>query len=217
MENNYFARYASILDQVKTFNDEQILNYATTPRGVGWNSSEAQITRFDQLIKVIRAGYKETVSINDVGCGYGALWYYLNKRKRKIQYYGYDVSNKMIETARSFIQKPNNNMAIFKPLEHIFATTYSLASGLFGLRFDYSDRIWRRYVMDTLDFINAKSIRGFAFNMLTSYSEADKKKHELYYADPCMYFDLCKRRYSKNVALYHDYSLYDFTIVIRKG
>ena len=53
--------------------------------------------------------------------------------------------------------------------------------------------------------------------MLTSYSDADKKRDELHYADPCAIFDLCKRKYSRNVALYHDYSLYDFTIVVRKG
>jgi hypothetical protein len=41
------------------------------------------------------------------------------------------------------------------------------------------------------------------------------QKH-LYYADPCAIFDLCKRRYSRNVALLHDYGLYEFTIVVRK-
>jgi hypothetical protein len=29
-------------------------------------------------------------------------------------------------------------------------------------------------------------------------------------------FDLCKRRYSKHVALYHDYGLYEFTVVVRR-
>ena len=39
---------------------------------------------------------------------------------------------------------------------------------------------------------------------------------DLYYADPCRLFDLCKRRYAKNVALLHDYGLYEFTILVRK-
>jgi hypothetical protein len=57
---------------------------------------------------------------------------------------------------------------------------------------------------------------GFAFNCLTAYSDAHKMQSYLYYADPCRLFDLCKRRYSRNVALLHDYGLYEFTILVRK-
>ncbi|REM56201.1 class I SAM-dependent methyltransferase, partial [Mycobacterium tuberculosis] len=50
-----------------------------------------------------------------------------------------------------------------------------------------------------------------------SYSDASKMRDDLYYADPCALFDLCKRRYSKSVALLHDYGLYEFTILVRKA
>ncbi len=53
------------------------------------------------------------------------------------------------------------------------------------------------------------------FNCLTSYSDPEKKRDELYYADPCALFDMCKRRYSRQVALLHDYGLYEFTILVR--
>jgi hypothetical protein len=39
---------------------------------------------------------------------------------------------------------------------------------------------------------------------------------DLYYADPAQVFDYCKRRFSPNVALLHDYGLYEFTILVRK-
>ena len=68
----------------------------------------------------------------------------------------------------------------------------------------------------TLNELDRTSRLGFAFNCLTSYSDADKKRDYLYYADPCKLFDLCKRRYSKQVALLHDYGLYEFTILVRK-
>jgi hypothetical protein len=68
----------------------------------------------------------------------------------------------------------------------------------------------------TLDVLDRASIRGFAFNSLTAYSDADRMRPHLYYPDPCELFDLCKRRYSRNVALLHDYGLYEFTILVRK-
>jgi hypothetical protein len=39
---------------------------------------------------------------------------------------------------------------------------------------------------------------------------------DLYYGDPCALFDHCKRRYARNVAVLHDYGLYEFTILVRK-
>ena len=39
---------------------------------------------------------------------------------------------------------------------------------------------------------------------------------DLYYADPCALFDHCKTKYSRNVALLHDYGLYEFTLIVRK-
>jgi hypothetical protein len=58
------------------------------------------------------------------------------------------------------------------------------------------------------------SRRGFSFNMLTAYSDEDKKRPDLYYASPAGFFEYC-RRYSKRVALLHDYPLYEFTIIVR--
>ena len=93
---------------------------------------------------------------------------------------------------------------------------YGVASGIFNVRLGRSDDEWRSYLEATLDILDRTSRLGFAFNCLTSYSDTDKMRAYLYYADPCMLFDLCKRRYSRNVALLHDYGLYEFTILIRK-
>jgi len=52
--------------------------------------------------------------------------------------------------------------------------------------------------------------------MLTKYPDAARMRSDLYYADPGFFFDYCKRNFSRNVALLHDYNLYDFTILVRK-
>jgi hypothetical protein len=59
--------------------------------------------------------------------------------------------------------------------------------------------------------------KGFAFNCLTTYSDPERLRDDLYYGDPCYYFDLCKRLYSRHVALLHDYGLWEFTIIVRKS
>jgi hypothetical protein len=76
---------------------------------------------------------------------------------------------------------------------------------------------WRAHVLTTLATIARISARGFAFNMLTAYSDRDKMRDDLYYGDPCFFFDHCKRQYSRNVALLHDYGLYEFTTIVQLG
>jgi len=52
--------------------------------------------------------------------------------------------------------------------------------------------------------------------MLTSYSDTERRRSDLYYGEPAFYFDVCKRRYARNVALLHDYGLWEWTILARK-
>jgi hypothetical protein len=94
---------------------------------------------------------------------------------------------------------------------------YTVASGIFSVRLSASDREWHAHLLNTLDEMDAGSRRGFAFNCLTSYSDAGRMQDYLYYADPRVLFDHCKTRYSKNVALLHDYGLYEFTLLVRKA
>jgi hypothetical protein len=91
-----------------------------------------------------------------------------------------------------------------------------VASGIFNVKLDTDTAAWETYVRHTLSAVDALSTRGFSFNMLTSYSDADRMRGDLYYGDPCIFFDLCKRTFSKQVALLHDYGLYEFTILVRK-
>jgi SAM-dependent methyltransferase len=155
-------------------------------------------------------------SVNDLGCGYGALCDYLNAHYRDFSYSGCDVSADMVRAAKGrFTNSPHARFCVAG--EPPDTSDYGIASGLFGLRVGRSDAEWREYVEATLDVLDRTSRRGFAFNSLTIYSDSDKMRDDLYYADPCALFDLCKRRCSRNVALLHDYALYDFTILVRKN
>jgi hypothetical protein len=89
-------------------------------------------------------------------------------------------------------------------------------SGIFNVRLACPVDVWERYVIAILDQMHERTLRGFAFNCLTYYSDPPKRKDYLYYGDPRFFFDLCQRRYSRNVALRHDYGLFEFTILVRK-
>jgi len=131
------------------------------------------------------------------------------------EYLGYDICEEMIQQAKSlYVNKPN--CAFTTQESDLYPVDYVMASGIFNIRFEENDHGWNEYILSILKKFDQLSLKGFSFNMLTKYSDKHRMRPELYYADPCYYFDYCKTHFSKNVALLHDYQLYDFTILVRK-
>jgi len=209
MEN----KSTDILTEVADYYSARLAEHGQTPRGVDWNGEEGQFLRFAQLCKIIDR--HEPFSLNDLGCGYGALLEYLGSRHMHFAYTGCDISSDMVQaaTARHAARADASFVVADKPPQ---LADYGIASGIFNVRLGRSDQEWRAYLESTLDVLDSTSRLGFAFNCLTSYSDADKMREYLYYADPCALFDLCKQRYSRHVSLLHDYGLYEFTILVRK-
>lgn len=204
-----------ILLAIDAYYSEKLAKYGTSAKGVDWNSEQSQQLRFEQLCKILPAA-SSAFSINDLGCGYGAMLDHLKDIRSVFLYSGYDISEPMIEAARTRHQNTINCVFSVSSVPTQTAD-FCTASGIFNVRLDTNNTEWERYIVATLDAMDATSARGFAFNCLTSYSDHDKMRQHLYYADPCKIFDFCKRKYSRDVALLHDYGLYEFTILVRKS
>lgn len=205
--------YLHFLNPIADYYDEKLKKYGGTPKGVDWNNAESQLLRFEQLSKIIMPA--ESFSINDIGCGYGAYYDYLKTQYSNFFYTGIDISGDMIKcaTSRHAQDKSAQFMLSYQPQR---IADYSIASGIFNIRLENSPKQWLAYIENTLNILNNTSHLGFAFNCLTSYSDKDKMQDYLYYADPLVLFDFCKKHYSRNVALLHDYDLYEFTILVRR-
>lgn len=201
-------------DQAKQYFEERLTTHGATPRGVDWNSETAQEQRFSQLVKVIEP--RQPFSLLDYGAGYGALADYLLKQGYPLEcYVGYDVLESMVEKARE-THHDLPQCTFTSRFEELQPVDFAIASGIFNLKLETPDALWTEYVVGELTKMNALAQKGFSFNMLTRYSDPEYMRPHLYYADPCYLFDYCKRHFSRNVALLHDYEVYDFTIIVRK-
>lgn len=203
----------NLLLEVADYYSNKFEQHGESPLGVDWNSKKSQELRFEQLCKII--SQKTSFSLNDLGCGYGALYDYIVNRYSNFDYRGIDLSQGMIQSAEKRFQDVVNTKFIVSNRPDSIAD-YGLASGIFNVRLKCSNSEWRDYIEDTIDILDRTSRFGFSFNCLTSYSDKEKMHDYLYYADPCSLFDLCKRRYSRNIALLHDYDLYEFSILVKK-
>lgn len=196
--------------KVSGYYGDKVNTYGPTPKGVDWKDAESQDLRFEQLLKVM--DNEKKVTLNDLGCGYGSIFLYKDTAKRIAKYYGYDICQDMLDNARQLI---SDSKAVFINSDRITKEAdYSVASGIFNVRVDTEIKAWEEFILDTLSNMNRESLKGFAFNCLTSY--VDYKMDHLYYGNPLFYFDFCKRNFSKYVTLLHDYPLYEWTILVKK-
>ena len=204
---------ARIEKSVSSYYSDKLKKFGTTPQGVDWNSEESQALRFTQLIKVLP---QDTASFTvlDWGCGYGALHDFIFSTGLTPRYSGYDLSLEMIDACKAKFK--DNPAQWYTEEELISEHDYIIASGIFNVKMEFTNAEWHEYILKTLHTINRLSKRGFSFNILTSYSDNEFMKNNLFYADPCFFFDYCKRNFSKEVALLHDYKLYEFSILVRK-
>jgi SAM-dependent methyltransferase len=205
---------AEIERRVESYYSCRMREHGPTPRGADWSSAESQRLRFDQLLQLCPydgVGF----SLLDVGCGYGALLAYLTERRLVCDYTGGDLSEEMILAARAaFGEGPSHRfLAAGATLPH---ADYVVASGIFNVKLDIPVADWRRYLVETLEEMASLADRGFGFNALSTYSDPERRRADLYYADPLELFHHCKTRFSPRVALLHDYPLWEFTILVRR-
>jgi SAM-dependent methyltransferase len=204
--------HQTVKQDVSEYYSQKLEKHGLTHQGVDWNSQETQWLRFQQLLRGFEL--KAPFSINDYGCGYGAFIDYLATQSLTYQYAGYDISDKMIQAAKD--SYPEHAHVRFITGDQLEAADYTIASGIFNVRLNHTPEVWATYIRDCLSKMNQSSLKGFSFNILTAYSDPPYRRADLYYADPCFWFDYCKQHFSRNVALFHDYNLYEFTISVLK-
>lgn len=200
------------LKKVEELYSGNVEKFGIDSRSVGWNSADSQNLRFSKLLSMISEPAR-LFTLNELGCGYGELVKYFQKNNFNCSHYhGFDISAKMIEKAKEYIDEKNIDLILSSSITT--QADYSVTSGIFNVIFDSAKTNWEDYIKDTLRNMNESSAKGFSFNLLSKY--VDYENENLYYADPAIFFDFCKKEFSKYVTLLHDYPLYEWTITVKK-
>lgn len=199
----------NLLDRVAAYYSDKVQLHGATALGVDWKDEEGQNRRFDQLLLVLGENKRGTLA--EIGCGYGALAAYMTKRGLQFDYTGCDISANMLAAAADFC-KDIDNVAFERGTRPSRAHDFVVASGIFNVRFDFDERTWSQFIWDTIDAMASAANKGIAVNFLTSHSDADRKRPDLWYADPGEVLNKCVERYGRRVTVAHDYGMYEFTV-----
>jgi SAM-dependent methyltransferase len=201
------------LDGLRDLYEGNLAEHGLTSKSVGWKDEASQLLRFERLARVI-ADPTRPFTVNDWGCGYGAMFTYLDAvpGANLAGYTGYDISPDMLSAATARCDASRSRFVLGPEVTQ--PADYTFVSGTFNVRLEATDAEWDTYVKRQLEIMFAQSTRGLAFNLLSSY--VDWKVEELFYADPKDFFDFCKTRLSRYVTLSHDYGLFEWTLLVTR-
>lgn len=207
------ARQTTPGEEVERYYSGRLRLYGATPLGVGWTCAPTQDLRFVQLARLFNG--RRGFSLNDVGCGYGALLGYLRKRHKgiPIDYLGLDLAQAMIDAAKRKWRKVPG--AAFDLAGNNYRVAdYCVASGIFNVKLNQNRRAWEDFVAQTLTKMYENSRLGIAVNFLKEDSALDEVP-ELYRCRPEGWRDF-GRRLGAAVEINGNYGMSEFTLLLRR-
>jgi SAM-dependent methyltransferase len=204
-----------IRSRVRAYYSNAVKRYGPTPLGVDWSNAASQQLRFLQLLKL--CDFENAFSLNDFGCGYGALLAYLGERHpgATIDYHGIDLSPAMIATARKLRTKKRTPATFVIGSKCGQVADYSIASGVFNVRLRQPIDAWEAYVEDILIDLHASSRIGFAVNFMLPLDDAPSED-ELYRTPTRRWVTYCRKGLGCTVKPVLGYGLREFTLLVRR-
>ncbi|QTD45172.1 methyltransferase domain-containing protein [Ottowia testudinis] len=203
------------LEAVSAYYSDKLRRFGPTPLGVDWPSRPNLELRLVQLLKL--CDFSQPRSLNDVGCGYGALRTLLSRRHRRAQIdlLGTDVSAAMVAAARR--RWRHRADCAFELAEGaVRVADYSLASGIFNVKLDCPVPEWEALVARTLENLHRHSRLGYAVNFIGPAAPGQNSPPELYRPAPERWLmHIADTQPGAEVTVLRGYGLPEYTLLVR--
>ncbi len=209
---------AIVCDDIKALYFSSIKRFGATSHGVLWSNAHEQNRRFDILLDLLNIDSSTNpISINDYGCGYGALFRFLQYKKISLnKYYGYDMLPEMLEMAHDYIDVPKNPFVHLVLAEYpTYKADYTIISGTFNLCLHNSYQQWKEYIFERLLLAFAYSLKGVAFNGLDTSKQP--KDDGLFYYPKEEFIEFCTYGLNAKVKSFDDETLHEWSIALLRA
>lgn len=189
-----------------------ILENGPNSRGVDWGSKEWAVKlRQEKMLGVVLKG-DISVSILDVGCGYGALLDLIEEKNLNYSYIGVDIVEEMIQQAKSL--HPNYEFVCGDILDaEIDTCDYAVCNGILTQKMNSSTLAMNEFSKKLIKKMYSLTRCGVAFNLMTTF--VNFQKDNLYYKNPAEILAWCMSEITPHVVLDSSYGLlYEYTIYL---
>jgi len=192
----------------------RFLRFGNTATGVHWRDEKEQRLRFKILCEPmsIHLYNNSSIQIADLGCGYGALFDYIQVQGFLGQYYGYDRNRHMIQYAKKTFPYKNVFLKVASQVQR--EVDYTVLSGTFNLKMDVSNAIWWEGVMEMLIHSWSQTREILAFNFLSTPSKRTPMQR-LFYCDSEVMLSFC-RTLTPHITVIEEKSLLDTHVILQR-
>jgi SAM-dependent methyltransferase len=185
-------RYGRLIRRVYT---RRFAKYGRHPAGIFWSNEHRQLSRFKILLdQILFVQPKGTVSVADVGCGYGAMLYFIreNRAYDRLVYSGYDINPTLIKACKNDARLPSKRFHVGdRPLT---AIDFSVMSGTYNMAVTSDVKHWEEYFLGCLRSCWRYSRKGMVFNLLCA-EQSHISDGGLYYANVHRIRAYCKANF----------------------
>lgn len=205
---------AAVYTGISDYYTAKVSKFGATPLGVDWTCVPTQELRFVRLLKI--CDFASAFSLNDLGCGYGALLFYLDRRhaRCKINYLGIDLSQAMLRHARR-LWRDRLEVSFAQGHEIPRLADYSVASGIFNVQLDQPRDVWERFIAKTLEQLHQSSRCGFSVNFIRAPGASISEREGIYSTQPEKWQQYCVDRFGTTTEIISGYGLREFTLMVR--
>lgn len=201
-----------ILAAVAAHYETALSAHGATAKGVDWKDEDGQRLRHRQFLRLIE--HDPDASVLDLGCGYGDFLTFLRRAGHRGPYIGYDIAPAMIAAART-LHGEGPDRAFHLGASPQAAADYAIGSGILNVIRGADTNAWTSHAATVIETLARSARRGFGFNMLSLNSDPERRRGDLFYADPVAILDRMIRHHGRHVALLQDYGLWEFTVLVR--
>ncbi|MEO9967591.1 MAG: class I SAM-dependent methyltransferase [Reichenbachiella sp.] len=200
--------------------EDTLQKHGSNFQGMDWPDEADLHARFEVMLGLLKYGQKpdKTASVLDLGCGIGLLLAYCKKfhPALDLDYYGIDISEKMIDGAKS-IHKDESFEArdiLENPLPDD-SYDYIVMNGLLTEKLTLPQDAMVEFAQQIIHAAYKSSKTGIAFNVMSSH--VDWKRDDLFHWPLDELMSFLTKEISRNVIFRMDYGLYEFTTYVFKN
>jgi tetratricopeptide (TPR) repeat protein len=203
---------ADLLAPVAQRFDRTIAGIGVSPAGILHDDPDLHRRTFDVLLDVVDTTEHDDLFVQDLGCGYGALFDVLRTHSwfARGRYRGLDVSAQMVESARAHVVDPRAQFAQGSELGE--TSDIVIVAGTWNFKLNASDAAWTAYIRKSLANVAAHARLGFAFNLL---HRGQAESPHLFSTTPGPWLAACDE-FGFSAVLRDDYSPREFAILARR-
>ena len=208
--------YKLLNKQISNIYNKRFDNFNNTPKGVFWNNKLSQDLRLNIILdKILQNSKSDEFSIADIGCGYGRLYEIIRERKLggKVQYHGFDISQKLISYCKN--NKDFENIKFSISAFPFNKTDYVVMSGTYNLAPTNNISLWEDYIIKNLTSNWNLVEKAMIFNCLIK--EKKEINNALYYTELSWIKRICENNFGKVQIFKNQLLKDDITIVIKKS